>query len=67
MKRDLEDLHTLFYTPNAAAWSLELKINTDKAKKVLKHLIKHGDEWEALGAKRQLKILRGEIGPDDPS
>lgn len=64
---ELMDNEDNFTKSNAAAWSLELKINTDKAKKVLNHLIKHGDEWEALGAKRQLKILRGEIGPDDPS
>lgn len=63
---ELMDSEDNFTRSNAAAWSLELKINTEKAIKVLKNLKKHGDEWEAMGAERLLKIWRGEIGPDDP-
>lgn len=55
-----------FIKKNAAALCLELKIHTDKAVKVFKYFKKHGERWEAMGAERQLKIWRGEIGPNDP-
>ena len=50
----------------AATNCLELNIHIKKSVKILEHISKKGDGWFAAGAKRTLKIWRGEIGPYDP-
>ena len=64
--RKLMESEDEFTKSNAAARCLQLKIYTDKALEIIEYRRKHGERWEAMGAERQLKIWRGEIGPDDP-
>jgi len=64
--RELMENEDKFTKSNAAVRCLQLKIHTDKALEIIEYRRKHGERWEAMGAERQLKIWRGEIGPNDP-
>lgn len=64
--RELLKSEDNFTKSNAATWCLKLKIHTDKAIEIFNNLIKNGEKWEVMGAERQLKMWRGEIGPTDP-
>ena len=64
--KELMESNNNFTKSNAAAWCLQLNINTDKAIEVFEYLRKYGERWEVMGAERQLKIWRGEIKPDEP-
>ena len=63
---ELLESENMFIKQNAATHCLELSLHIKKSVKILEHICKKGEVWNAMGAERQLKIWRGEIEPDDP-
>ena len=51
----------------AAAACLHLNLHIEKSVKILENIVMTGDSMSAISADRNLKIWRGEIGPNDPS
>jgi len=63
---ELLDNEDTYIKQRSAAACLHLNLHIKKSVKILEYLRKHGERWETMGAERQLKIWRGEIGPNDP-
>ena len=51
---------------SAASLCLKFNIHIVKAEEILEHISKTGHRMASMGAKRALKIWRGEIRPDEP-